>query len=57
MTHIMGQAEGGIYNDKDYKKLLYQPGKQSDHTRGGHNKEILFKSWDKIIYLSLLVFE
>jgi hypothetical protein len=53
----MGQAEGGIYNDKDYKKLLYQPGKQSDHTRGGHNKEILFKSWDKIIYLSLLVFE
>jgi hypothetical protein len=26
--------------DKDYKKSLYQPGKQSDHTRGGHNKEI-----------------
>jgi hypothetical protein len=26
--------------DKDYKLLLYQPGKQSDHTRGGHNKEI-----------------
>jgi len=26
--------------DIDYKKLLYQPGKQSDHTRGGHNKEI-----------------
>lgn len=26
--------------DNDYKKSLYQPGKQSDHTRGGHNKEI-----------------
>ena len=26
--------------DKDYKKSLYQPGKQSDHTRGGNNKEI-----------------
>jgi hypothetical protein len=26
--------------DIDYKKSLYQPGKQSDHTRGGHNKEI-----------------
>ena len=26
--------------DKDYKKSLYQPVKQSDHTRGGHNKEI-----------------
>ena len=31
--------------DKDYKKSLYQPGKQSDHTRGGHNKEIMLKSW------------
>jgi hypothetical protein len=26
--------------DKDYKLLLTKPGKQSDHTRGGHNKEI-----------------
>jgi hypothetical protein len=26
--------------DIDYKKLLSHPGKQSDHTRGGHNKEI-----------------
>ena len=30
--------------DKDYKKSLYQPGKQSDHTRGGHNKEIMLIS-------------
>jgi hypothetical protein len=26
--------------DIDYKKLLSHPGKQSDHTRDGHNKEI-----------------
>lgn len=26
--------------DKDYTLLLTKPGKQSDHTRGGHNKEI-----------------
>jgi hypothetical protein len=26
--------------DKDYTKSLSQAGKQSDHTRGGHNKEI-----------------
>ena len=26
--------------DKDYITSLSQPGKQSDHTRGGHNKEI-----------------
>ena len=26
--------------DKDYKLLLTKPSKQSDHTRGGHNKEI-----------------
>ena len=26
--------------DKDYILLLTKPGKQSDHTRGGHNKEI-----------------
>ena len=26
--------------DKDYTKSLTQVGKQSDHTRGGHNKEI-----------------
>jgi hypothetical protein len=26
--------------DKDYTKSLSQVGKQSDHTRGGHNKEI-----------------
>jgi hypothetical protein len=26
--------------DIDYKKLLNRMGKQSDHTRGGHNKEI-----------------
>jgi hypothetical protein len=26
--------------NKDYTKSLSQPGKQSEHTRGGHNKEI-----------------
>ena len=30
--------------DIDYKTLLSQPGKQCDHTKGGHNKEIFVLS-------------
>ena len=36
--------EAQFVKDTDYKKSLYQPGKQSDHTRGGHNKEIMLIS-------------
>jgi phage anti-repressor protein len=32
--------EAHFVKDKDYITLINQPGKQSDHTRGGHNKEI-----------------
>jgi hypothetical protein len=31
--------------DKHYKKSLYQPGKQSDHTRGG--QKLCLKAWTK----------
>lgn len=33
--------EAHFVKDKDYITLINQPGKQSDHTRGGHNKEII----------------
>ena len=39
-AHSKHLLEKQFVIDKDYKLLLTKPGKQSDHTRGGHNKEI-----------------
>ena len=39
-AHSKHLLEKHFVIDKDYKLLLTKPGKQSDHTRGGHNKEI-----------------
>jgi len=39
-AHSKHLLERQFVIDKDYKLLLTKPGKQSDHTRGGHNKEI-----------------
>jgi hypothetical protein len=38
--------EAQFVKDTDYIILLNRQVKQSDHTRGGHNKEILLKSID-----------
>jgi hypothetical protein len=38
--------EAQFVKDTDYIILLNLQVKQSDHTRGGHNKEILLKSMD-----------
>jgi hypothetical protein len=39
-AHSKHLLEKQFVIDKDYKLLLTKPGKQSEHTRGGHNKEI-----------------
>ena len=39
-AHSKHLLEKQFVIDKDYKLLLTKPGKQSEHVRGGHNKEI-----------------
>jgi hypothetical protein len=39
-AHSKHLLEKQFVIDKDYKLLLTKPGKQSEHSRGGHNKEI-----------------
>jgi hypothetical protein len=39
-AHSKHLLEKQFVIDKDYKLLLTKPGKQSEHIRGGHNKEI-----------------
>ena len=39
-AHSKHLLEKQFVIDKDYKLSLTKPGKQSEHTRGGHNKEI-----------------
>ena len=51
-AHSKHLLEKQFVIDKDYKLLLTKPGKQSEHSRGGHNKEhyiqkVLFKGWHK----------
>jgi len=45
-AHSKHLLEKQFVIDKDYKLLLTKPGKQSEHSRGGHNKEIFMLNID-----------